>query len=98
MLKNYRDGAFSRVHCIGEEHGYFGNAEIADSGNIVSCGFCPTCGAPVLKKSAGFPSMLFFHAATLDNPAVFKPQKVFWTASHQSWDYVDPDLERKEFS
>ncbi|MGY6275263.1 GFA family protein [Methylomonas sp. MgM2] len=70
----------------------------ADSGNTISSGFCPNCGNPVLKKSAGYPGMLFFHAATLDNPAVFKPLKVFWTASHQPWDYVNPALERKEFS
>lgn len=71
---------------------------IADSGNSVSSGFCSTCGNPVLKKSAGYPGMLFIHAATLDNPAVFTPQKVFWAASHQPWDYVNPELERKEFS
>jgi len=68
----------------------------ADSGNNVSSGFCPSCGNPVLKKSAGFPKMLFFHAATLDNPTVFKPQTVFWAASHQPWDYVNPDLELKQ--
>ncbi|WP_269059626.1 hypothetical protein [Methylomonas sp. LL1] len=40
--------------------------------------------------------MLFFHAATLDTPTVFKPQTVFWAASHQPWDYVNPDLELKQ--
>ncbi|OHX37035.1 hypothetical protein BJL95_20325 [Methylomonas sp. LWB] len=70
----------------------------ADSGNIVTSGFCPTCGNPVLKKSSGYPGMLFFHAATLDNPTVFKPQTVFWAASHQPWDYVNPDLELKQYT
>ncbi|PPK77008.1 hypothetical protein B0F87_102114 [Methylobacter tundripaludum] len=68
----------------------------SDSGNIVSSGFCPTCGNPVFKKSSGYPGMLFFHAATLENPSLFKPQKVFWTASHQPWDFVNPNLEVKE--
>lgn len=68
----------------------------SDNGNTVSSGFCPTCGNPVLKKSSGYPGMLFFHAATLEDPRLFKPQQVFWGASHQPWDYVNPDLEVKE--
>ncbi|MBD9356197.1 GFA family protein [Methylomonas albis] len=68
----------------------------ADSGNTVTSGFCPTCGNPVLKKSSGYPGMLFFHAASLDNPGLFKPQTVFWHASHPPWDFVDPSLELKE--
>lgn len=71
---------------------------ISDSGNIVSSGFCPICGNPILKKSSGYPGMLFFHAATLDNPAVFNPQKVFWCASRQPWDSVDRDLEYNEYA
>ena len=38
--------------------------------------------------------MLIFHAATLDNPGLFKPQKILWSASKQPWDYLDPGLER----
>ncbi|MDT4291712.1 GFA family protein [Methylomonas sp. MO1] len=70
----------------------------ADNGNTVTSGFCPTCGNPVLKKSSGYPGMLFFHAATLDNPTVFMPQAVFWGVSHQPWDYVNPNLEIKEYA
>ncbi len=66
---------------------------VSDIGNTVSSGFCPTCGNPVLKKSSGYPGLLFFHAATLENPGLFKPQKVFWHTSHQPWDYFDPGLE-----
>jgi hypothetical protein len=64
----------------------------ADNGNSVSSGFCPTCGSPILKKSSGYPEMLFFHAASLDDPRLFKPQKIVWSASKQPWDYVDPNL------
>ena len=28
----------------------------------------------------------------LNNPALFKPEKVVWSASRQPWDYTDPDL------
>jgi hypothetical protein len=59
-----------------------------------SSGFCPTCGSPILKKSSGHPEVLFFHVASLDDPGLFKPQKVVWSASKQPWDYIDPALER----
>jgi len=60
----------------------------------VSSGFCPTCGSPILKKSSGYPELLFINAATLDDPSLFKPQKVVWIISgKQPWDYVDPSLE-----
>lgn len=67
--------------------------QTADSGNTVSSGFCPACGSPVLKKTSGYAEMLFIHAATLDDPGLFKPQKVVYSASRQPWDCVDPDLE-----
>lgn len=68
----------------------------ADDGNTVLSQFCPTCGNPVLKKSSGFPGLVFFHAATLNNPELFEPQKVFWGASSQPWDFINPALEVKE--
>lgn len=68
----------------------------SDKGNTVNSTFCPTCGNPVFKKSSGYPGLLFFHAATLETPASFKPQKVFWASSSQPWDHVDPKLEVKQ--
>ncbi len=66
----------------------------ADNGNRVNSSFCPTCGNPILKTSSGFPEALFFHAASLDDPGLFKPQKIVWSTSGQPWDYLDPTLER----
>jgi hypothetical protein len=68
----------------------------SDNGNTISSEFCSNCGNPVLKRSSGYPGLLFFHAATLENPALFKPQKVFWASSSQPWDFVDPELEIKQ--
>ena len=65
----------------------------AESGNRVSSGFCSTCGSPILKMSSGYPDMLFFHAASLDDPSLFTPQKIVWSTSKQPWDDVDPNLE-----
>lgn len=68
----------------------------ADSGGLVQCGFCPTCGNPVLKESSRFPRFVFFHAATLDAPEQFRPQMVVFGASGQSWDVVDPSLPQQK--
>lgn len=64
----------------------------ADSGNIVSRGFCPKCGSPVLNRNSGFPNSLYFHAATLDDPANFEPRAVVYGDSAQPWDLADPKL------
>jgi hypothetical protein len=68
---------------------------VADSGNMVESAFCGTCGSPVLKTSSGFPDLIFFHAATLDDPAVYRPSAVVWHASQQPWDHFDPSLARQ---
>jgi len=67
----------------------------ADSGNLVTSGFCPTCGSPIMKRSAGLPDMLFFHATSLDDPSRFAPSMVVWSGSAQPWDFVDAALERR---
>jgi hypothetical protein len=64
----------------------------ADSGNIVSRAFCPTCGAPVYSLNAAIPHLIFLRASSLDDLEVFKPQVVVYASRGASWDYVDPKL------
>jgi hypothetical protein len=66
--------------------------QTADDGSTVSRGFCPQCGSPVAGKSSGHPDVMLFAAASLDDPTLFRPEKVVWSASGQPWDYTDPDL------
>ena len=66
--------------------------QTADDGNTVSRGFCPLCGSPVAGKSSGHPDVMLFSAASLDDPALFQPEKVVWSMSRQPWDYTDPAL------
>ena len=68
--------------------------QTADSGNTVSSGFCATCGNSMLKKTSKRPELLFFHAATLDDPAAFEPQVVVFEDVKPLWDYVNPALKR----
>jgi hypothetical protein len=65
---------------------------VADSGNAVQSAFCSNCGSPVFKRSAGFPQMVFLHAGSLDDPALFAPQRIVWHASAQPWDVLDSAL------
>ena len=67
-------------------------AQTADDGATISRGFCPHCGSPMLGESTGHTDVLIITAGSLDEPALFKPQKVVFSASRQSWDYVDPAL------
>ncbi len=64
----------------------------ADSGNMVSRGFCPTCGSAVYSKNAGIPGMVFVRASSLDDPEVFQPQMIVYTQRAPSWDRMNPDL------
>jgi hypothetical protein len=63
-----------------------------DSGGTISRGFCPDCGTPILSKTTGMPDALVVKAGSLDDPKLFQPQIVLYTASAQPWDTVDEKL------
>jgi hypothetical protein len=64
----------------------------ADSGNIVTRAFCPSCGSPIYSVNAGMPGIVFVRASSLDDPEVFKPQMVVYTDRAASWDVMDKSL------
>lgn len=64
----------------------------ADSGNIISRGFCPTCGCAIYSKNSGMPEIVFPRASSLDDPEVAKPQMVVYASRAPSWDAVDSSL------
>ena len=64
----------------------------ADSGNIVSRGFCPNCGAPVMSRNSGMPDFVFLRAGSADDPNVFSPQVVVYKKDAANWARFDPDL------
>ncbi|MBI4490563.1 MAG: GFA family protein [Deltaproteobacteria bacterium] len=69
---------------------YYGTK--GDSGQTVSRGFCPNCGARLLGKSKGMPDLTIILAGSLDDPGGFRPGMDIYTASAQPWDYMNPDL------
>lgn len=64
----------------------------SDSGNVVSRGFCPVCGSPVLNGNSGYPDMRYIHVGSLDDFSVFKPDAGVCSESVQPWDVADSAL------
>ncbi|MCG8546009.1 MAG: GFA family protein [Alphaproteobacteria bacterium] len=67
-------------------------AQKADSGYETLSGFCPACGSPISSETARMPERLYLHAATLDDPSIFKPSFVVFEEAAQPWDVIDPAL------
>ena len=68
----------------------------AESGNVVSRGFCPQCGSPVFIQAELVPSLQGLWAASLDDPSQFQPSVQVWCGSAQSWDCLHPTLPKIE--
>jgi hypothetical protein len=68
----------------------------AESGNKVSRGFCPECGAPVFIQAELVPDLQGLWASSLDDPSQFQPSVQVWTRSAQPWDCLHPTLPRVE--
>ena len=64
----------------------------AESGNTLTRGFCPDCGARLFSKTSGVPDLAMITAGSLDNPSQYKPSMDIYTASAQPWDYMNPAL------
>jgi hypothetical protein len=69
---------------------YFGVK--GDSGQILSRGFCPTCGSRLFGKPDFKPELMAIMAGTLDDPSMHKPAMNIYATSAQPWDYMDPVL------
>lgn len=64
----------------------------ADSGNVVSRGFCPTCGSAIYSRNSAMPGMAFLRASSLDNPGDVTPQMSVYVSRAPAWDRIDPAL------
>lgn len=69
---------------------------VADSGNGVKRGFCPTCGTPLFTGNTAFTEFLAIRVGAFDDPSSVKPTETIWTASAPDWAVFDPDLPQSE--
>lgn len=76
-------------HCEGHLHWY---DRPADSGHIVSRGFCPNCGCAIASKNSAMPDVVAIRASSLDDPEVARPQMVVYASRAPSWDVTDAAL------
>lgn len=65
---------------------------VADNGNVKSHAFCVECGSPVYLTFSYMPNQFTIHAASLDDPARYRPQAVTYAVRGHAWDHVDPAL------
>jgi hypothetical protein len=65
---------------------------LADSGNTMVRGFCPSCGTPVTSASSARPQLVILRAGTLDHTDLATPSMNIWTKSAPHWAHLDPDM------
>ena len=67
-----------------------------DGGTVKRRAFCPDCGTPVYMTFPNSPEIFVIRAGSLDDPRRYKPEMVFWTATAQPWDLIDPEAAKFE--
>lgn len=66
----------------------------ADSGSMVSRGFCEVCGSQMYSTNDRMPGMVFVRASALDDPGVLDPQMVVYASRAPAWDKAGDGLPR----
>jgi hypothetical protein len=64
----------------------------ADSGNMVTSQFCPTCGSQLFAENSGMADAKALRAVSLDDPSAITPQMTVYAKRAHQWDHVDADL------
>ncbi len=86
------------THVMVEEEALLVEGEIrffdkpADSGNVVSRGFCPNCGSAIHSSNSGMPGLAFVRASSLDDPDRISPQMTVYASRAPSWAKLDDEL------
>ena len=67
-------------------------ASTADSGNINTRHFCPTCGGRVYGENSARPGFMGISVGAFDDNAWFKPQRVVYIKDRPDWDVTATDI------
>jgi hypothetical protein len=65
---------------------------VADSGNRMRRGFCPSCGTPLFSVAEPRPHLIFVRAGALDDPNLIAPEAIIWTSAAPRWACHDPEV------
>ena len=77
------------VAILGKTAGY---PSTADSGNINTRYFCPTCGSRVYGKNSARPGVIGIAVGCLDQNDWFSAQAVVYTKGRPAWDKTPQDV------
>ena len=69
---------------------------VADSGNAMRRGFCPSCGTALFTGHGDNREFLAIRVGALDDPDSVAPTEVIWTSSAPSWAPLDSTLPQTE--
>lgn len=61
----------------------------ADSGNIISRGFCPNCGSAIISRNSGMPGISAIRVSSLDDLDVVEPQMTVYASRAPAWAPLD---------
>jgi hypothetical protein len=67
---------------------------VADSGNVMQRGFCPSCGTPLTSAAESRPHLVFIRAGALDDPNLKAPEATIWTDQAPRWALISDDIPR----
>jgi hypothetical protein len=67
-------------------------ASVADSGNINTRHFCPTCGSRLYGQNSAAPGILNLAPGCMDDNDWFRAQRVVYTKDRPSWDVTPTDV------
>nr|WP_276203204.1 GFA family protein [Pseudoponticoccus marisrubri] len=56
------------------------------SGQPTFSGFCPNCGSQLTRNSARMSDRIYVHAASLDDPGLYRPDKSIYADAAPDWD------------
>ena len=70
------------------------HAYVADSGNVLTQSFCPTCGTPVCGQSSARLHMRTFRLGFLDEGHGLRPTVAIWLDDAPDWAVINPGMEQ----
>ena len=77
------------VEIKGEAKGY---PSTADSGNINTRHFCPTCGSRIYTENSARPGVIGIAIGSVEDKDWFAPQAVVYTSNRPRWDQTSQDI------
>lgn len=69
---------------------------VGEGGTVKHSKFCAECGSPLFLTFPDMPDIFVVRAGSLDDPARYQPQMVFWTDGGHAWDKLGPELTKFE--